>query len=104
MVKVTQDSNGCGPTLKIFKSRYYLIIWVLLFVLYTPEILNTNIEQEAQDMSWTRTTQELEFLKYFRQIDKRRIDNVLSGYRFTGPVDYANSLVLDLGDIDEFVE
>ncbi len=94
MVKVTQDSNGCGPTLKTFKSRYYLILWVLLFVLYTPEILNTNIEQEAQDMSRTRTTQESEFLKYFRQIDKHRIDNVLSGYRSTGPVGYANSLVL----------
>ena len=43
-------------------------------------------------MSRTRTTQEAEFLKYFRQIDKRGIDTVLSGYRSTGPVGYANSL------------
>ncbi len=33
-------------------------------------------------------------MKYFRQIDKHHIDNVLSEYRSTGPVGYANSLVL----------
>jgi len=45
-------------------------------------------------MSRAFTTQESEFLKYFRQIDKRCIDTVLNRYRSTGPVGYASSLVL----------
>jgi len=45
-------------------------------------------------MSRMRTPQESEFLKYFRSINKRSIDNILSRYRSTGPVGYASSLVL----------
>ncbi|RLB27491.1 MAG: hypothetical protein DRG66_05315, partial [Deltaproteobacteria bacterium] len=94
MVEVTQDFNACRPTTKACKFRYYLSLWVLLLVLYTPEILNANIEQEAQNMSRVRTLQESEFLKYFRDINKRSINNILSRYRSTGPVCYARSLVL----------
>jgi len=94
MVEVTQDFNACRLTIKAYKFRYYLSLWVLLLVLYTPEILNANIEQEPQNMSRMRTPQESEFLKYFRCINKRSIKNILSRYRSTGPVGYANSLVL----------
>ena len=64
MVEVTHDFNTCRPTLKAHKFWYYLSLWVLLLFLYTPEILNANIEQEMQNMSRVRTPQELEFLKY----------------------------------------
>ena len=94
MVEVTQDFNACRLTMRGYKFRYYLSLWVLLLVLYTPEILNANIEQEAQNMSRLRTPQESEFLRYFRRINKRSIDNILSRYRSTGPVGYASSLVL----------
>ena len=94
MVEVTQDFNACRLTIKTYKFQYYLSLWVLLLVMYTPEILNTNIEQEVQNMSRMRTTQESEFLKYFRCINKRSIDNIFSRYRSTGPVGYASSLML----------
>jgi len=41
-----------------------------------------------------RTSQEADFLKYFRQIDKRAIRKILSQYRSTGPIGYTTSLVL----------
>jgi len=94
MIEVTQDFNACCKTIKASKYLYYLGLLVLLLILYTPEILNANIEQEAQNMSRVRTLQESEFLKYFRDINKRSINNILSRYRSTGPVGYANSLVL----------
>jgi hypothetical protein len=94
MVEVTQNFNDCRPAIKAYNFRFYLSFWVLLLILYTPEILNANIEQEAQNMSRMRTPQESEFLKYFRCINKRSIDNILSRYRSTGPVGYASSLVL----------
>jgi len=94
MVKVTQDFSACLRSIKSYNFRYYLRLSVLSLVLYTPGILNTNIEQEVQNMSRMRTPQESEFLKYFRSIDKRSIDNTLSRYRSTGPVGYASSLVL----------
>jgi hypothetical protein len=94
MVEVTQDFSACRLTIKAYNLRYYLSFLVLLLVLYTPEILNANIEQEAQNMSRVRTPQESEFLKYFHCINKRSINNILSRCRSTGPVGYANSLVL----------
>ena len=45
-------------------------------------------------MSRIRTLQETDFLKYFRQIDKRAIRKILAQYRSTGPIGYATSLVL----------
>ena len=94
MVEVTQDSNACRLTIKAYKFQYYLSLLVLLLVLYTPEILNTNIEQGVQNMSRMRTPKESEFLKYFRCINKHSIDTILSRYRTTGPVGYASSLML----------
>ena len=94
MVEVTQDSNACRLTIKAYKFQYYLSLLVLLLVLYTPEILNTNIEQGVQNMSRMRTHKESEFLKYFRCINKHSIDTILSRYRTTGPVGYASSLML----------
>ena len=94
MVEVTQDFNACRLTIKAHKLQYYLSLLVLLLVLYTPEILNTNIEQEVQNMSRMRTPKESEFLKYFRFINKHSIDTILSRYRTTGPVGYARSLML----------
>ncbi len=94
MVEVTQHFNDCRPAIKAYNFRFYLSFWVLLLILYTPEILNANIEQEEQNMSRMRTPQESEFLKYFRCISKRSINNILSQYRSTSPVGYASSLVL----------
>ena len=45
-------------------------------------------------MSRIRTFQEADFLKYFRQINKRAIRQILSQHRSTGPIGYATSLVL----------
>jgi hypothetical protein len=45
-------------------------------------------------MSRIRTLQETDFLKYFRQIDKRPIRKTLSQHRSTGPIGYETSLVL----------
>jgi len=92
--KVTQDFSTFIRSIKSYNLRYYLRLSVLSLVLYTPGILNTNIEQEVHNMSHMRTPQESEFLKYFRSINKRSIDNILSRYRSTGPVGYASSLVL----------
>jgi len=86
MVEVTQHINAYHLTMRGYKFRYYLSLWVFLHVLYTPEILNANIEQEAQNVSRIRTPQESEFLEYFRRINKRSINSILSQYRSTGPV------------------
>jgi len=94
MIEVTQDSNACRLAIKAYKFQYYLSLLVLLLVLYTPEILNTNIEQEVQNMSRMRTPKESEFLKYFRCSNKHSINTILSRYRTTGPVGYASSLML----------
>ena len=48
----------------------------------------------GSDMSRIRTLHETDFLKYFRQIDKRAISKILSQYRSTGPIGYETSLVL----------
>ena len=94
MGKVTHNFNVCRLIIKAFKFPYYLSLWVFLLVLYTPEILNANIEQEPQNMSRIRTSQESEFLNYFRCINTHSINTILSRYRSTGPIGYANSLVL----------
>jgi len=94
MAKVTQDFKDRLTTRKSWNFQYCLQLCVVVLVLYTPEILNTNIEQEAQNMPRARTPQEVEFLEYFRRIDKSVIKKVFSQYRSTGPVGYATSLVL----------
>jgi hypothetical protein len=55
MVEVTHNFNACRLTIKAYKFPYYLSLWVLLLILFTPEILNANIEQEPQNMSLMRT-------------------------------------------------
>lgn len=94
MAKVTQDfSHG----LRSFGARnlhYWLPFFVVVSVLYTPEILNINIEREEQNMPRAYTPQEAEFLEYFHCIDRSAIKEILSRYRSTGPAGYATSLVL----------
>jgi hypothetical protein len=94
MAKVTQDFSDRLMAKKSYKFRYLLVLFILGIVLYTPEILNINIEQEDRNMPRERTPQEIEFLEYFRRIDKRPIKEILSQYRSTGPFGYDISLVL----------
>jgi hypothetical protein len=94
MVKVTQDFGNNRIAQKTFNFQYLLQLCVVALVLYTPEILNSNIEQEGQNMPRARTPQEVEFLEYFRHIDKSAIKEILSKYRSSGPVGYDISLVL----------
>jgi hypothetical protein len=94
MAKVTQDFHHGVRGLESHKLRYWLQLFVLALVLCTPGILNTNIEQEDQNMPRPCTLQEVEFLEYFRRIDQSAIKEILSQYRSTGPVGYATSLVL----------
>lgn len=81
-------------TNKSRKFKYLIELSVLALVLYTPGILNTNIEQEDPNMARSRTPQEAEFQEYFRSIDKKAINEILSKYRSTGPSGYSTSLVL----------
>ena len=62
MVEVTQHFSACPQTKKSYNFRYYLYLLILSLVLYTSGILNTNIEQEAQNVSRIRTPQESEFI------------------------------------------
>jgi hypothetical protein len=94
MAKVTQNLSNQIKVKKSYKFRYLLQLCVAVVFLYTPEILNTNIEQEDHNMPRIRTPQEVEFLEYFRRIDKSPITEILSQYRSTGPAGYATSLVL----------
>ena len=94
MGKVTQDFSDRLMTKKSYNFQYLLAFFILGLVLYTPEILNINIEQEDRNMPRAYTPQEIEFLEYFRRIDKRAIKEILSQSRSTGPVGYATSLVL----------
>jgi hypothetical protein len=95
MAKVTQHLS---KQIKVKKPCNRLCLWqlcVAVVFLYTPGILNTNIEQEDHNMPRIRTPREVEFLEYFRRIDKRPIMEILSEFRSsTGPDGYATSLVL----------
>ncbi len=66
----------------------------MVCVLYTLEILTTNIEQEVQDMARKYTPQEKQFLDYFRSIDKHAIEGILSEYHSIGPIGYSTTLIL----------
>jgi len=76
------------------KWRSYLPLAISGALLYTPAILNTNIEQGVANMSRARRPEEAAFLDYFRSISKRAVGEILSDYRSTGPIGYATSLVL----------
>jgi len=94
MAKVTQDLSNRLSAKKSRKFQFLLQLYIVALVLYTPEILNTNIEQEYPIMPRLRTPQEVEFLDYFHRIDKSAIKGILSQYRSTGPLGYDTSLVL----------
>ena len=94
MAKVTQHLSNQIKVKKPYKFQYLWQLCVAVLFLYTPEILNTNIEQDNHNMPRIRTPQEVEFLEYFRSIDKSPITEILSQYRSTGPAGYATSLVL----------
>ena len=93
-MEVTQTFRDRLKYSRFRNLKCHLPLAALMLVLYTPEILNTNIEQEIQNMPIIRTPQEKEFLQYFRRIDKRAIRNILSQFRSTGPIGYATSLVM----------
>ena len=79
------------------KFHKYLLLCFLCYiicVLYTPEILNTNIEQEVQELTRKYTPQERQFLDYFQSIDKHAIKKILSKYHSTGPFGYSSALIL----------
>jgi hypothetical protein len=79
---------------KSSKIRYLIELPILAIMLYTPVILNSNIEQEDPYMARLYTQQEVEFQEYFHRIDKSAINEILSQYRSTGPAGYSTSLVL----------
>jgi hypothetical protein len=93
-VKATQYSNSHTMFNKYCKFKQLIKFFLLAFVLYTPAILNTNIEQEDYNVAVSTTPQEKEFLDYFRRIDKSAINEILSQYRSTGPVGYSTPLML----------
>ncbi len=79
------------------KFNNYLLICLLcniICVLYTPVILNTNIEQEVQELARKYTPQERQFLDYFQSIDKIAIEKILYEYHSTGPLGYSSTLIL----------
>ena len=94
MTEVTQHFDVSRQSSKPYNILNYFWLLILAGLLCTPGILNANIEQEVHNVSRLHTPQETEFLKYFRLINKRSIDNILSRYRSTGPVGYASSLIL----------
>ena len=94
MSQVTQAFRGVIPAEKRKILNYLLHLSAVAFVLYTPEILNANMEQGYRNMPRDRTSQETEFLEYFRSIEKQAIKDVLAQHRSTGPVGYSTSLVM----------
>jgi hypothetical protein len=94
MAKVTQDLNNRLIAKNPCKLQWLLQLCIVALISYTPEILNTNIEQEYPIMPRLRTPQEVEFLDYFRRINKSAINGILSQYLSTGPLGYDTSLVL----------
>lgn len=94
MIIVTQDFSDRFKAKKPWKFRDSLQLYVVAFVLYTPRILNTNIEQEHRKMPPSHTSLEMEFLNYFRSINKRAIKDIFAQHHSTGPVGYSTALVM----------
>lgn len=94
MAKVTQHFKGRSGAVKSHMSMALFGLALIVAILYTPEILNTNIEQEVQEMARRYTQKEMEFLGYFRDIDRHAIERILSDYHTTGPFGYTSSLIL----------
>jgi hypothetical protein len=64
MAKVTQDLRSRFQDINPRNIKYFMQLCVVAIVLYTPEILNSNIEQEYQKMTQNRNAQEPQFLGY----------------------------------------
>ena len=80
--------------MRFHNSFLLLFLCYMVCVLYTVKILNTNIEQEVQDMARKYTPQERQFLDYFHSIDKHAIEGILSEYHSIGPIGYSTTLIL----------
>jgi hypothetical protein len=94
MTKVTQ---GFENNQKVMNISIFLVLFKLALtapIQYTPGILNTNIEQEVQEMAHRYTTEEKQFLDYFHSVNKQAIENILADYHSTGPFGYTTSLIL----------
>lgn len=94
MERVTQHFRRRSQAVKIHMSMMLFELALIVAILYTPKLLNTNIEQKAQEMARKYTQKEVEFLDYFRSIDKHAIEEILSEYHSTGPFGYTSSLML----------
>ena len=71
MAVVTQECRSPSQDKIQRNFKYFLQLCIVAIVLYAPEILNANIEQEYQNMLSPRTPQEKEFLEYFRTPESR---------------------------------
>ena len=80
--------------MKFNNCLLHCLLCYIVCVLYTPEILNTNIEQEVQELTRKYMPQERKFLDYFQSIDKIAIEKILSEYHSTGPIGYSSTLIL----------
>lgn len=80
--------------MKFNNCLLHCLLCYIVCVLYTPEILNTNIEQEVQELTRKYTSQERKFLDYFHGIDKNAIEKILYEYHSTGPIGYSSTLIL----------
>ena len=80
--------------MKFNNCLLHCLLCYIVCVLYTPEILNTNIEQEVQELTRKYMPQERKFLNYFQSIDKIAIEKILSEYHSTGPIGYSSTLIL----------
>lgn len=79
--------------MKFLNTLIFLLLWHILPVLCYPETLNANIEQGTQNMGQKYTQKEMDFLNYFRSLDKHAVEKILSEYHSTGPFGYASSLI-----------
>ena len=92
--KVTQHFAGSWISIRSHNLLIIILLYYIVCFLYTPEILNTNIEQEVQKMARHYTPEEKIIIDYFRNIDRDAIEKLFSEHHSTGPVGYATSLVL----------
>ena len=72
MAKVTQNLKILFEGKNSYHFRYFIRVCVVMVLLYTPETLNINIEQEYWNMAHIRTPQEIEFLKLSPQQKAKR--------------------------------
>ena len=69
--------------MKFHNYLLHFLLFHFVIALYTPEILNTNIEQEIHKLLRKYTPQEKQLLEYFHSINKRAIEKILTDYHST---------------------